>query len=384
MPRVKYIMASILFIVGTNLLAQHPEFINYGCFEEKETPEALICTRRGSHEEAETIDYKVEVTAFKNTKSLLGLAKSIIRQRWKIEPSVRRMALEAGIGYFHVEKFCDHVSKYFFSDIDTTCEHGDSCWGRYFSSGNCTLSTFDDTLLAVSLDFRKDKDNFPRLISNIACQVFCESMCNWSCFFSDIGSINDNMLSKNDQKSVLRDVSKFVNKFLGTKNPDDQNSVVNTQEGALPLANRRFYITSAFNKKCIDVKDISTENRVPVHLWDCTGNKNQEVTLRPTDIPDVFTVVFSHSGKCLDVENAWDHDGVRLIQWDCNERVNQQFQFSRDKQKVPSDTYKFLVQTFSGKCLDVADWNEHNGATLQQWRCSTWENELFILHPIQN
>lgn len=221
MNSVKRIFASVVFVMGTGLFAQHSEFEKFGCFEDTETPDTLVCRRSGSFDsEDETTDYKVETITFKNAMSNDKLVERKLYLEWKVLQKVEPATLITGINSTHIEKICDIVASHFFVKPHSMECVDDTCLRSSFSNGECVLSVFEDTVLKVSIDFSKgwegsNKDSL-RLISNIACRIYCDSECTWSCFFSDIVTINKDTISKDAQKALLLDVSRFVNKYLGT------------------------------------------------------------------------------------------------------------------------------------------------------------------------
>lgn len=105
---------------------------------------------------------------------------------------------------------------------------------------------------------------------------------------------------------------------------------------------------------------------------------NTPVPPTATPIPGGFTsaAVALHSGKCMDVADMSQNNGAAIQQWDCTGGANQQFEF----RPVPgaANTYT-LVATHSGKCVDVVNASTANGAQLQQWDCHGGANQQFKL-----
>lgn len=377
---IQYCAVLGVLFVGINLYSGFAEFKNDGCFEEEENAETLVCRRRYYLNEPYR-PYKAEKIRFKQEKDKWGdLLFVSLWMIWDIDKNVLPHAVKAGIGFFHVERFCDQVKESLARLLPHNQSHG---------TFTCVLNALDN----VSLKFAIDAHNKQRVFQDhrlnevqeqlLDGSIYCviDPEFEWHCLLSEIRVLSDKM-SQDIQKSILIGFAQFLNGLLGRQEVPDSVTVSGKDSMTVLSPSRKFYIKSVFSGKCIDVKDNSLEDRAPIHVWECLKIKNQEVTLKPTNLPDVFTVVFAHSGKCLDVENNGDHNAARLIQWPCHGGVNQRFQFSRDYKKVPLDTYKFLIQTFNGKCLDVGGWNENNGAQLQQWECTTWENQLFILQPV--
>jgi hypothetical protein len=75
--------------------------------------------------------------------------------------------------------------------------------------------------------------------------------------------------------------------------------------------------------KCLDVSGVSTQNGAPIHQWTCiAGAQNQQFTLRKVtysgnDSHD-YQLVARHSGKCVDVSNVSTQPRAPVHQWTCN------------------------------------------------------------------
>lgn len=74
----------------------------------------------------------------------------------------------------------------------------------------------------------------------------------------------------------------------------------------------------------IDVSEVSTADRAPIHLWSYVGGGNQQ-WLPVSEGGGYYHFVARHSGKCLDVPGSSTADSVQLIQYTCNGTGAQSF-----------------------------------------------------------
>jgi glucosylceramidase len=70
------------------------------------------------------------------------------------------------------------------------------------------------------------------------------------------------------------------------------------------------------------------------------------------------------------VTNASTADGAPIQLWDCTGAPNQ---------KWAANTAKELVNTGSGKCLDVTGNNSANGTRLKIWTCTGGANQKWTV-----
>ncbi len=84
-----------------------------------------------------------------------------------------------------------------------------------------------------------------------------------------------------------------------------------------------------------------------------------------------FEVVNTNSGKCLEIPGGQDYNGAVAQQWDCNSGLNQRW-YLDDLNKSAGTT---LVNAESGKCLEVADWRTDPGAPIRVWDCHGGANQ---------
>lgn len=88
---------------------------------------------------------------------------------------------------------------------------------------------------------------------------------------------------------------------------------------------------------------------------------------------NAFLIAAKHSGKCLDVADLSTADGGRIQQWACTSGDNQAWRL-----KSVGDHIQ-IQSVHSGKCLDVKDFSKADGAPLQQYACTGADNQLFRL-----
>jgi hypothetical protein len=115
--------------------------------------------------------------------------------------------------------------------------------------------------------------------------------------------------------------------------------------------------------KCMDVRGGSNDPGAPVHLWTCLNVRSQFWTWVPTG--DGYNyIVDNQSGRCLDVYAAADWTPVQ--QWTCLGNWNQQWRFDR----IPGTSDGiFIINRYSGKCLDLYYGQTGDGTTIQLYSC---------------
>ncbi|MFI2431731.1 RICIN domain-containing protein [Streptomyces sp. NPDC018693] len=122
--------------------------------------------------------------------------------------------------------------------------------------------------------------------------------------------------------------------------------------------------------KCLDVKDASTADLASVQQWTCynaPGNQTFIFTAVGDSLNDgYYTIRASHSGKCLDVTQGSQANGARVYQWHCNGQPNQEWKLVQRP-----NGYFSLVARHSGKCMEVAGGSLANGAVVVQQTCAS-------------
>ncbi len=157
---------------------------------------------------------------------------------------------------------------------------------------------------------------------------------------------------------------------------------------------------------CVDVPDVSQSNGTAVNLWDCNGGGNQQWTLTPAKLLQVYgdkcletagggtvdgtvvqindctggqtqqwtvnsdgSVVNIGSGTCLDAFGRGVTNGTALVVWTCNGGPNQHF--------TRGDTAGYLRGQDSGRCVDVPALSHTNGTAVDLWDCIGGANETW-------
>ncbi|GAB7039638.1 MULTISPECIES: ricin-type beta-trefoil lectin domain protein [Catenuloplanes] len=116
------------------------------------------------------------------------------------------------------------------------------------------------------------------------------------------------------------------------------------------------YQIKGYANKCIDAP--KGADGVALQLWTCTGGASQKFTFENGTI--------RHKGFCMDLAWGESADGTRIQLAKCNGGWAQRFKVNGSQD---------LVNTELGKCVDVVDWNDANGAALQLWTCKGETNQ---------
>ncbi len=77
-------------------------------------------------------------------------------------------------------------------------------------------------------------------------------------------------------------------------------------------------------------------------------------------------LVGQQSGRCLDVANVSQANGAKVQIWDCNGQSNQQWRFNGDGT---------ITSVSSGQCLDVTGAATANGTAVEIWPCNGGQNQ---------
>jgi Ricin-type beta-trefoil lectin domain-like len=93
-----------------------------------------------------------------------------------------------------------------------------------------------------------------------------------------------------------------------------------------------------------------------------------------------YKILNTNSGKAIDVTSASTADGANIQQWTDNCTEAQRFSIV---QTDPSDPTAFsIMNENSSKCLDDKDWSTADRGHLQQWSCTGGSNQGFRFYPI--
>ncbi|MCG5215788.1 RICIN domain-containing protein [Streptosporangium sp. KLBMP 9127] len=127
---------------------------------------------------------------------------------------------------------------------------------------------------------------------------------------------------------------------------------------------------------CVDVDNAYTHDGANVKQWACVNVPQQRWQyLRVTPGSEWFFIRAQHSGKCLDVDRALTHDGANVQQWTCVNVPQQMWRWKYAYTDAWWNTFYFLENRNSGKCLDVDHGWTHNGANIQQWTCNEYAGQ---------
>lgn len=89
-------------------------------------------------------------------------------------------------------------------------------------------------------------------------------------------------------------------------------------------------------------------------------------------ITESAVLVNSLSGKALDVPGSTFKKGERLIQWEINRRFNQRFRFLKSGKGV------IIQNVLNGLVLDIAQEKKDNGAKVVQWDKTGGSNQQWF------
>ncbi len=85
----------------------------------------------------------------------------------------------------------------------------------------------------------------------------------------------------------------------------------------------------------------------------------------PPPPPPASALVNTASGRCLDVPNSSQANGTQLELWDCHGGANQQWTLTSSKQ----------LQVYGGKCLDASGAGTSPGTKVIIWDCNGQSNQ---------
>jgi chitosanase len=131
--------------------------------------------------------------------------------------------------------------------------------------------------------------------------------------------------------------------------------------GLLPASAAAAGPIKGLGGKCVNVA--GTANGTAVTLNDCNSSGAQQWALTNG------ALVNSASGRCLDVTSASTANGAKTQLYDCNGTGAQKWSVSASA----------LVNGGSGKCLDVTDKSTANGTRLQIWTCTGTSNQAWTM-----
>lgn len=138
------------------------------------------------------------------------------------------------------------------------------------------------------------------------------------------------------------------------------------------------FLKARHSDKCAQVDGGSADNGANISQWDCLDQNNVKWTWVETGNGYVFLKA-KHSGKCAQVDGASQANGANISQWDCLNQDNVKWQFKL-VQTVNGQRYYNVVNKASGKCMQVNENSNANGANISQWDCVNQDNVKWALH----
>ncbi|MGW4895064.1 RICIN domain-containing protein [Kitasatospora sp. NPDC004240] len=90
-------------------------------------------------------------------------------------------------------------------------------------------------------------------------------------------------------------------------------------------------------------------------------------------LPKADRLINSNSGKCLEVADWRTDNGAPVRQWDCTGGANQIWEF----RQVNYYAGEMLVNKHSGKCLEIGGWSTADGTPASQWDCHGGLNQVW-------
>ena len=125
-----------------------------------------------------------------------------------------------------------------------------------------------------------------------------------------------------------------------------------------------------FGGKCIEAPE--PVNGTTLIMKTCTGEKNQEWTLKSTG--EIISAV--DGTMCLDLAGPSSNNGTAIQVWKCNDNRlgNQAWEFETTR----PGRIRLQTLLFENKCVDVTDRSTAEGAKLQLYTCNDSDNKIFI------
>jgi hypothetical protein len=109
-----------------------------------------------------------------------------------------------------------------------------------------------------------------------------------------------------------------------------------------------------------------------VQQYQCNGTGAQKFAVTNMGA-GWYRLLNTHSGKAIDIAAASTADGAKVQQYTDNGTSAQRFSI-----KPGADATTFVITNEgSAKCLDVADWSTNDGGRIQQWTCGGGVNQAW-------
>jgi hypothetical protein len=130
-------------------------------------------------------------------------------------------------------------------------------------------------------------------------------------------------------------------------------------EGTTPPPATGTALKSNFNGRCIDIPGGNAVDGARLQMWDCNGSAAQKWTFNSDGTLRAL-------GKCMDPAGGALANGTPIQLVTCNGNPVQRFTLS-----AAGD----LVNVSANRCVDIAEWNNTNGARLHLWDCGGTANQ---------
>jgi hypothetical protein len=170
-------------------------------------------------------------------------------------------------------------------------------------------------------------------------------------------SANPNCKSFSFSKGVDRGRGCFKMDKVGFNPRSDYEGYTKLKEGEKSFApNNNMIMSKVRNNFSLDINGWSRDDFGRVIVWDGHGGTNQRFTLDNKN-----RLVNTNSGKCLDVLNNDTRPGAPVIQYRCHDGANQQWDGDEKGRIRP--------RSAPDKCLDVWGGSGANGTGVVIWPC---------------
>lgn len=144
-------------------------------------------------------------------------------------------------------------------------------------------------------------------------------------------------------------------------------------------------IVSAASGKPLDVQNGQATSGTNVQQYAANGSLAQKWRLIRNDDGSVRIVSALSNDLVLDVNAGSSDNGANVQIWSSNGSVAQSFTFLPTKPDVTPEGqadlkdgyYTLICAANTSKSLDIRDWSRDNGAKLQIWESTGWENQTF-------
>ncbi len=153
------------------------------------------------------------------------------------------------------------------------------------------------------------------------------------------------------------------------KSTDSQTQACPIRGGAIEGT---FYLVNENSNKCVDVQGAGTENNVNVQQWNCNRTNAQKWVISHEG-NGVHTITNVNSGKLLDV--AWAGAGSNVQQWQDNGGASHRWTI----EKVGEDIFSIKPTSDASECLDVTSASTEKGANIQSYPCNMTGAQKFRL-----